>query len=48
MMPSARAAVVTVLSDKRTMSGHPATVRKYWTENGNSDKMIIGRQGGHL
>jgi hypothetical protein len=48
MMPSARAAAATVLSDKRTVSGHTATVRKYWTENGNSDKMIVGRKGGHL
>ena len=43
-----RAAAATVLSDKRTVSGHPATVRQYWTENGNSDKMIIGRKDGHL
>jgi hypothetical protein len=48
MMPFARAAAATVLSGKRTMSGHPATVRKYWTENGNADKMIVGRKGGHL
>ena len=47
-MPSARAAAATVLSVKRTLSGHPATVRKRWTADGNSDNMIIGRKGGQI
>ena len=48
MMPSGRVAAATVLSVNRTMTGHPATVRQYWIEDGNSDNMIIGRKGGHL
>jgi hypothetical protein len=48
MTLSAPVAAVVVLSIKRTMSGAFAGVRKYWTANGNSDKMIARRKGGHL
>lgn len=48
MTPSAPVAAIVTLSVKRTMSGHSANVRKYWITNGNSDRMIVGRKGGHL
>ena len=34
------------LSDKRAMSGQAAAVRKFWAEDGNPDKMIVGQVDG--
>lgn len=42
------AAAVVALSVKRTMGDYFADVRKYWITNGNSDRMIVRRKGGHL
>jgi hypothetical protein len=48
MMTSAPVAAIVVLSVKRTMNGQLPGVRKCWNTDGNSDKVIAGRKGGHL
>ena len=36
------------LSVKRSLSGHLRNVRKPWTADGKSDKMISGRENGQI
>jgi hypothetical protein len=36
------------LSDKRALDGHARNVRKSWTADGKSDKVIAGREYGQI
>ena len=51
LQPRTRARLLTkrsplLLSVKRAMSGQAAAVRKFWAEDGNPDKMIVGQVDG--
>jgi len=37
-----------VVSVKRTMTGHPGSVRQPWHPHGKADKMIAGRENGQI